>query len=1249
MQHFSRNSFLIFILLAACALAIIPPKEKLRKGRDLAGAVSLTYAVHLEPGVAADEAINNTIEVLRNRVDPNGLFEISFSRVGRDRIEISMPLPGANVKKLRAAYEQELKALGTKSITEEKLNTALREPAEAREAQLTALAGGDEDHLELLLQTATAWDALQSTRQAYLDAEAAAKAAEAAAKQQAADKAAKEKAAKEKAAAGEPANDTNASGASDAGASPETPTTTDETPAVKLADAQANKDASSDNGQSEENAVPQGPTKDELAALLDAVGKAEDTFAQRKSEVLALAIDPDELRRAIELPDIERNLLDRGSGDVVTLPSPRKTAIEAIKKAHPESVAEIDRVLDLYLAYEAQRHGFDDPRDLKRLLRGAGVLSFRIALAPGEAPNEQQLRKELADRGVRGGVDAGMRWFQIQDISQWYQDAQQLQLLRDNPIVFFQNRNLIGAERNGVYFILLWDTPEKRLTRLEGDWALTSASRGVDQLGKPAVNFRMDPRGAPMLGALTGANVNKSMAVLLDDKVYTAPNLLGRISRTGQIMGNFTPDDINYVVRTLSAGSLQARLSPDPISEVTLAPTLGADNLRSGLRAGVISLVAVAGFMAFYYLGTGLIAVVALFANAIMILGIMSLARAAFTLPGIAGIILTFGMAVDSNVLIYERIREEIGAGADLRTAVRLAYQKVLSTIVDANVTNLIVCLVLGYTATAEIRGFAITLGIGIVATLISALILTRLIFVLLIDRVGVRSMRQMPQVIPLLQRVLSPNINWPKLRPFFIGISTLYVGLGVVMIFHQGSQMLDTELRGGTQMTIQLRRENPDDPASPRVTLTRQVVEDRVEQVGRDDAASSPLADLRNAQVVAIDPQADQITSDRFMIKTVVAEPGARDKAVNAIVSALRDVIDSQPPLRFHDFDQEQAPVAEGVVARVTDAKLGGNFDRADLPAIDVSDYVGGVAILLDDIDPPVTLESLKTRLSQTRGQPPFSETALGRTATIIPIAGSDSAVRAAVALSLDPSITFFTDDARWRLEVAQVEWSLVRESLTNATTLASVQSFSPSIAQTLRAQAVVAITFSLVGILIYIWLRFGSLRYSVAAIVALLHDVLTVIGLVAVAEILYNFMPRFTGALLIEPFKINLALIAALLTIIGYSLNDTIVILDRIRENRGRLAYASADVINRSINQTISRTLITSLTTFLAILIMYIWGGQGLRAFTYAMLCGVVVGTYSSIAVAAPLVYSKKGPSGAAAGKSGAGADAKEALVAA
>ncbi|MAY75629.1 MAG: hypothetical protein CMJ31_13120 [Phycisphaerae bacterium] len=315
-----------------------------------------------------------------------------------------------------------------------------------------------------------------------------------------------------------------------------------------------------------------------------------------------------------------------------------------------------------------------------------------------------------------------------------------------------------------------------------------------------------------------------------------------------------------------------------------------------------------------------------------------------------------------------------------------------------------------------------------------------------------------------------------------------------------------------------------------------------------------------------------------------------------------------------------------------IDQSRLGESIGR---PAIrnDVTPFIGGVAILIDDLSPSVSAEQLSERVARTRSGPGF-DGALNRQVELVVLEGTRGAVESAALLVYDQGLSYFDDADNWESDLARQEWELVRTALTTAEVSASVQNFSPVVAERFQQQAVVSVFLSLLLILIYIWVRFGSVRYSLAAIVTLLHDVLVAIGLIAVAEILYEheLTEPFAQAIGLEPFKIDLNLVAAILTIIGYSLNDTIIIMDRIRENRGKLPYASKEVVNLAINQTISRTVITSGTTFIATLILYLYGGSGVRAFSYALLCGVVVGTYSSIAVASPLVWTRK-LSGAAA----------------
>jgi len=1147
MRHLIRNTALAIAVILICGAAIFPPSENLRRGRDLAGGVSLIYAVDVPDGADSASTIQQTIDVLKDRVDPQGKLEISFVRQGRNRIEVQMPLPSDSVKELRRQYLDHIEAVSERALRADELGRVMRLPAGDRNAAIEDLARGSETRLALLREAAESYDAARDARAAFERAQAELEAARA---------------------------DT-----------PE-PAEGDEPPA-RVRELQAQADD-----------------------LLNAAGEAAESYEQAREAALASTIDGETLRTAVELSDRPVVLYDPEQDENIEYPSPREQALERIRERHAGVGDDIDTALRLYEEYEANRKGLDDPQDLIRLLSGAGVLDFRIAVSVDDLrevsqSREQEMRLAFRDRGPRSAT-GDMRWFPLDDLKYWYNDARELRALQSNPEGFFKSRGLIVEPRDGQYYMLLWDTPGRRLLSSASDeWGLARAYQSIDgQSGRPCIAFEMDTRGAVRLGELTGSHQGQQMAVVLDDRVITAPNLLGRISRNGQIVGSFSPSDLDYLAKTMSAGSLQAKLSDEPLSVSSLGPELGADNLKAGYTASVLALAAVAVFMILYYFGHGLIAVFALLSNAVIILGAMALNRNSFTLPGIAGIVLTFGMAVDANVLIFERIREELGEGADLRTAVRLAYQKVLSTILDANITNFIVCLVLLYTATQEIKGFAITLMIGIVATLFSTLYVSRIIYTWLLDKAKIKKMRQLPEAVPFIQKALSPNLNWLKLRPLFIVFSAGFIGLGIAMIVIQGEKMLDNEFRGGTKVTAQL-----DEAVGYK---TRQEIEDRLAELPPDQQ-------LLDAEILPENPQDDGVSSDRFIIKTVDPD---RVSVQERVSRALSDWLDAQPALAFEGSD---AGVNDAPAFPILDGSLGSSIGRTEIRN-DVADYLGGVAIALEGFDPQVSRRDLVTRIDETLRKSDFSDL-LRQDWELVVTDGTNDAVRSAVLVVSDPDVGYFDDEERWRAEVVEPNWQLVIASLAQGSDFVGAESFSAQVAATRQAQAIVAVVLSLLFVMVYIWFRFGSLRYSLAAITALVHDVLAVVGLIAAAELLYLHAEWLAVPLMIEPFKIDLGLIAALLTIIGYSLNDTIVILDRVRENRGRLNYASASVVNLSINQTVSRTIITSGTTLVAVLTMYIQGGTGIRSFTYALLCGVVVGTYSSIAVAAPLVYSRKG----------------------
>jgi len=1137
MRHILRNLILIAVVLGLLSWAIVPPEENLRLGKDLAGGVSLTYSVQIAPGDDADAVLDQTIQVLKQRVDPNGQLDITMIARGRDQIEITMPLPSERVSELRENFEQAMQALEAQNISEDLFDSVMQLPLSEARAQFDV------------------WGWVEGT---------------------------------------------------------------------------PNRDLATDAFEAYQRI---GISEGLLPGIIEQFGEGspqyieglnqivgnEVRYARVRNQLFAGIADPEEVRQILQLPDEETVKIDSDTGESFTIESPRTRAWEEFLAEHEGQVLELTLAREAWDAYEAERRALDDPQDLVRLLRGAGVLTFRITAAPGEHPEEARLRSELRENGPRAVQSADAGWYRINQIESWFDTTGELEFLQENPAAYFNGRGYVVEEYGGSYYMLAWDTRGLRLTPAEGDWGITNAFVGVDRLGRPAINFTMNPRGAARLGTLTEANVGNRMAVLLDDQVYTAPTLQSRIATSGQITGDFSESERRYVINVLNAGSLRARLSPEPINLSTIAPDLGADNLRSGLQAGYWAIGAVSIFMILYYFTSGLVACITLVSSAVVILGAMSLNRAAFTLPGIAGVVLTFGMAVDANVLIYERIREELRSGKDIKPAVRAGFDKALSSIIDGNVTNLIVCVVLAYTGTQEIRGFAITLGIGVAATLFSALVIARTLFGVLIEWLGMKDVKSLPRAIPAIGRLLEPSIDWMKFQYVFIVISTIAVGTGLFLAATRGDRILDNEFLGGTQVTLRFADETTGEP----IYLDRSTVEDRVHAIGETAEEGNDLQELRQADVLVLSPQPDGITSDTFLVKTTATN---EQVVLNSLQTEFDPELASPPPLTFTGVDIEDPAFAPVFPIDRADADntLGDLIGRTGVQS-DVSEFLGGVAVVIENIDPPVDFASLRQRLEDMTRQQDFRDLA-SRKRDVLLLEGTPDAVEAVVVVALDGAVTYFDSTDRFEREVVATEWELVRESFRRSPTPASVQTFSPAIASTFQAQAIVAVVISFLCILIYIWVRFGSVRYSAAAIITLCHDVLAAIGLIALAEILYDIAPEFCQSIGIMPFRIDLSLVAALLTIIGYSLNDTIIIMDRIRENRGKLDYASRKVVNDSINQTISRTVITSGTTFIATLILYIFGGEGVRAFSYALLCGIVIGTYSSIAVAAPLVWSSK-----------------------
>lgn len=1144
---------LIVAVLGLCGWMMYPPQKKLKLGLDLAGGTQLIYQVDVPADQDAPQVLEQVIATLRKRIDPNGVMNLIWRPVAGNRIEIQVPEAPPEVRQRLNSYTTVRDRLLAGNLARRRVLEALRMAPEDRVQRFEVIAGGDPQRRAALDVLAEAHDVMQAARQ----------------------------------------------------------------PVDELS-------AQLDNLERQIAALPPDAPVDQKSTLesrrLEMVGRIEhpvrsynqarDLYERALGQVLAENVSEAELDQALSLPDT----VTRRRGAAAETKTERELALERLIAAHPARVPEIREVAAAYSVYEQVKGPLDDPNDLITLLKGSGVLEFRIA--PATVPDEQDYREQLSKRGPRAGHDRPFRWMVIDDIATFTDRRGAKEALEADPEAFFRSRGLIGQEYAGNYYVLLANDSAGSLTHAQSDWRLERAWAGMDQSGMPAVMFRLNTIGGHLMGQLTGAHVGEPMAIVLDGRVISTPTLQSRIHDSGQITGGgggFSQAELSYLIRTLNAGSLQGSLSEEPISIKRTGPQLGADNLERGLRTAVYALILVSLFMAGYYFFWGLAANFALYANMVIVLGIMSLIQASFTLSGIAGLVLTIGMAVDANVLIFERAREELERGEDIRTAVRLGFEKAFSTIVDSNLTTLITCVVLYYTATADIKGFGLTLGIGIVASMWTALFCTRTFVELWLNLTNARSLPQLPTLLPSLRRALEPNIDWMKMRKISLTVSLALSLCGLTLAIYRGADMLDIEFRSGTAVGFELTAD------APAMTLPQ--VRERLNKVSA--ARGMPEIAGDRATVVTV---GDVVRGEARGFSIAVLNEDSHQVS-DAIKEAFGDVLDVERPVQFDGVTVQDVGVAP--VYRVTVAELGGNIDRPGI-AEDVGDYLGGVAIVLGQLDPPLSEAEVEKRLERLRVQPPYSEMGFRQSQVIgldvAPGALSRSGAplyRSVAVVSRDTTTNYVDNPEGFASDpmgLAATEWQLAREAMLRDSSLDSVSNFSSQVSSTMKAQAAEALILSLLAVGAYIWLRFGSLRWSLGAIAALVHDVSLALGLCAISYYLYETV--FGQALLLTDFKINIALVAAMLTIVGYSLNDTIVVFDRIRENRGRLPELTPEIINRSINQTISRTLLTGTTTLLAVLVMYVIGGDGVHGFAFAMLIGVLVGTYSSIAVASPIL---------------------------
>jgi SecD/SecF fusion protein len=609
--------------------------------------------------------------------------------------------------------------------------------------------------------------------------------------------------------------------------------------------------------------------------------------------------------------------------------------------------------------------------------------------------------------------------------------------LRNTKFLWSAKPLVVSGEEVGLEYVAIKSNRDDK-PQLGGD-VIVDASSAIDPTGSVNVSMRMNAEGAKKWKKITENNIDRQVAIVLDNYVYSFPTVNDVIPNgSSSISGNFSVEEAEDLANILKAGKLPAPAKI--IQSEIVGPSLGAEAISAGFTSFAIALVIVLLYMIFYYQTAGVAANFALVLNIVFIFGVLASLGAVLSLPGIAGIVLTIGMAVDANVLIYERIREELRAGKGMSLAIADGYKHAYAAIIDANVTTLLTGIILYTFGTGPIKGFATTLIIGIITSLFAAIFLTRLVFE---SKMGAK------KTIKFASKATenwftNSTVGFLAKRKRAYMFSALLIILGVASLATRGLNQ-GVDFVGGRTFVVRFDQD-----------------------VVTQDVRSSLATPFETAPEVKTFGKADQV---KITTKFMIDEKGS-DEVVNA-------------------------KLAEG-------------------------------------------LNSL----------------------------GMDYEVM-------------------------------------------SSQLVGPTIADDIKQSAVWAVLFSLIVIFMYILVRFRKMSYSIGAVAAVFHDVLIVLS---VFSILYGRLPF--------SLEIDQAFIAAILTVIGYSLNDTVVVFDRVREYFGYKTGSREDVVNAALNSTLSRTLNTSLTTFFVLLVIFLFGGEVIRGFMFALMIGVVVGTYSSLFIATPIM---------------------------
>jgi SecD/SecF fusion protein len=792
---------------------------------------------------------------------------------------------------------------------------------------------------------------------------------------------------------------------------------------------------------------------------------------------------------------------------------------------------------------------------------------------------------------------------------------------------------------------------------------LDHANAGTDmRTGKPDVEFTFNAKGGRLFGMLTGENkpdevtgFQRRLGIILDGKLFSAPGLMSQISEHGEITGDFTKEKVAQQVDVLNAGALPATLSKEPISKLYCGPTLGSDTIRKSTFALIIAMVLVPAFMLWYYRFPGLIADIALALNIIVLLAIMISVKAAFTLPGFAGFALTVGMAVDNNVLVFERLREELARGAALRMAIRNAFQRASATIIDCNITHLIAAIVLYAIAPEQVKGFAVTLFLGVSISMFTSVFVARVIF-------DIAEKHRWITQLKMHHLVGHTEIDFMGWFPYCLTFSILITVVGMAVAYWRGPGLFDIDFTGGA--SVQTLFNKPQDIASIRNTLEKMpemfpdVTISEV-SVGEQEKNVRFEVNTSNTNIDQVKEELKKIFSGNLKVNEMeikgISKIGAADAEK---VAPKAEAPAEKPSDRVEPTGTQSQPPAKPDESEPK--KQSRRWIRSSgllTAAVAIPLMFGQVDALAQAPPPAVTAEQAKPASTPAAEKAPAAQPGAEKPAPQLVdlfVGGTEAKLHftekldhqtmedmivAALKeqnieekntpLEIKSTDVNYEEGSKapyqdWVVRIglpqekAEAVFNSVKEKLSQAPYFPASNAIGGAVAVATRYQAIYALLASWVLIILYLWIRFQGVAFGLAAVIALVHDVLVMLGAIAFS---YYLAPYF-GWLYIDPFKINLPIIAAFLTIIGYSVNDTIVVFDRIREVRGKDPNMTAEMVNLSTNQTLSRTLLTSLTVFIVVVVLYFFAGQALRGLSFALIVGVVTGTYSSIYVAAPIL---------------------------